>query len=88
MLIIFISTYQKAYIQNLVKNDPVLSAKIRFSFSNVNNLGSRSKMISGYFKKSYTFIYSVSCLHFRIFSSKTVVGFEKYTVFSFSYRKA
>ena len=43
MLIFFISIYQKAYKQNLVKNDPVLSAKIRFSFTYVNDLGPRSK---------------------------------------------
>ena len=38
--------------------------------------------------KSYTFIYLVSCLHLPTFCSQTVVVSEKYTVFSFSYRKA
>ena len=70
------------------KNDPVLSARIRFSFSYVNDLGPRSKMTSGDFEKSYTFIYSVSCLHLPTFCSQTVVVSEKYTVFSFSYRNA
>ena len=39
-------------------------------------------------EKSYTFINSVSCLHLPFFCSQTVEVSEKYTFFSFSYRKA
>ena len=39
----FIFMYLIAYIQNLVKNDPVVSEKSKFQFSNVNDLGPRSR---------------------------------------------
>ena len=35
--------YLKADIQNLVKNGPVVSEKSKFQFSNVNDLGPRSR---------------------------------------------
>ena len=35
--------YHIAYIQNLVKNGPVVSEKSQFQFSNVNDLGPRSR---------------------------------------------
>ena len=37
------SMYLKAYIQNLVKNNPVISEKSMFSFSYINGLGQRSR---------------------------------------------
>ena len=82
MLINFHFHIPKSLHTKFGKNDPVLSAKIRFS------LGQGQKLLQVDFEKSYTFIYSISCLHLPTFCSQTVVVSEKYTVFSFSYRKA
>ena len=41
-LIVF-SSYEKACIQNLAENGPLLSEKSQFQFSCVNNLGPRSR---------------------------------------------
>ena len=40
---IFISLYLKAFIQNLVQNDIIISEKIWFEFLYVNDLGPRSR---------------------------------------------
>ena len=48
--------YLKAYIQNLVKNDPVVSEKNKFSLSYVNDLGPRARDDLD-LKYYFTFIY-------------------------------
>ena len=50
------------YIQNLVKNGPVVSEKSKFYFSYVNGLGPRSRNALA-LQYSHTFINSISCLH-------------------------
>ena len=58
---IFISLYLKAFIQNLVQNDSVVSEKIRFEFLYVHDLGPRSRNdLDLYY--SHTFLKSFSCL--------------------------
>ena len=79
--------YLKAYIQNLVKNGPVVSEKSKFSFSYVNDLGPRSRSDLGH-QYPHTLINSISCLHLPTFRSQAAKISEKSTVFTFSYRKA
>ena len=43
IMLIFISSYPKNYIQNLVENGPLVSEKSKFQFLYVNNLGPRSR---------------------------------------------
>ena len=78
--------YLKSYIQNLFKNDLVVSEKNKFLFSYVNDLGPRTRNDID-FKYSYTFIYSISCLHPPTFRSQATNVSEKSTVFIFSYTK-
>ena len=78
--------YLIAYIQNFVKNGPVVSEKSKFEFSNVNYLGPRSRNDID-LQYSHTFINSISCLHLSTFRSQAAIVSEKFTVFSFSYRK-
>ena len=79
--------YLIAYIQNLVKNCPVVSVKSKFKFSNVNDLEPRSRNDLDH-EYSHTFINSISCLHLPTFWSQAAIVSEKSTVFTFSYRKA
>ena len=87
MLIIFISLYLKAFIQNLVQNGSVISEKIRFEFLYVHDLGPRSRNDLD-LQYSHTFIKSFSCLYLPTFRSQASIVSEKSTVFTFSYRKA
>ena len=84
---ILISMYLKAYIQNLVKNGPVVDEKSMFSFSNVNGLVPRSRNDLD-LQYSHTFIKSISCLHLPTLRSQASIVSEKSTVFTFSYRNA
>ena len=85
ILMIFIALYLKAYIQNLVKNGPVVSEKSIFKFSYINGLGPRSRNDLD-LQYSHTFKNSISCLHLQTFRSQGAVRFEKSTVITFSHR--
>ena len=84
---IFISLYLKAFKQSLVQIGTVVSEKIRFEFLYVHDLGpmSRNDLDLQY---SHTFIYSIGCLLLPTFRSLAAIVSEKFTVFTFSYRKA
>ena len=84
---IFISLYLKAFIQNLVQNDIVVSEIIRFEFLYVHDLGPRSRNDID-LQYSYTFINSIRCLLLPTFRSLAAILSEKSTVFTFSYRNA
>ena len=73
---IFISLYLKAFIQNLDKIGKVVSAKIRFEFLYVHDLGPRNDLDLQY---SHIFIKSI-CLR-----SLAAIASEKSTVITFSY---
>ena len=77
----------KAFIQNLVKNGPVLSEKIQFEFLYVHDLGPRSSNDLD-LQYSHTFMKAISCLYLQTFRSQASIVSEKSTVFTFSYRKA
>ena len=80
---IFISLYLKAYIQNLVQIDKVVSEKIRFEFLYVHEFGPRSSNDLD-LQYSHTCIYSIRCLLLPIFRSLAAIVSEKSTVFTFS----
>ena len=85
----FISMYLNAYIQNLVKNGPVVSEKSMFLFSYINGLGPRSRDdLDLKLQYSHTLINSICCLYLPTFRSKDAVLSEKSTVSTFSHRKA
>ena len=79
--------YPKAYILNLVENGSAIAGKSKFYFIYVNDLRPR---LSNDLDLEYlhTFINSISCLHLPTFRSQAAIVSEKYTVFTFSYRKA
>ena len=79
--------YLKAFIQNRVQIGTVVSEKIRFEFLFIHDLGPRSKNYLDH-QYSHTFIYSIRCLLLLIFRSLAAIVSEKFTVFTFSYRKA
>ena len=81
ILVMVISLYLKAYIQNLVQIDTVVSEKIQFEFLFVQDLGPRSRNDLD-LQYSHIFIKSI-CLR-----SLAAIVSEKSTVFTFSYRKA
>ena len=83
----FISLYLKAFIQNLVQNGSVVSEKIRFEFLYVHDLGPRSRNDLD-LKYSQTFLKSFSFLYLPTFRSLAAIVSEKFTVFTFSHRKA
>ena len=85
--LVFISLYLKAFIQNLVQNGSVVSEKIRFEFLYVHDLGPRSSNDLD-LKYSHTFMKSISCLYLTTFRSQASIVSEKFTVVTFSYRKA
>ena len=72
MLINFFSMYLKAYIQNLVKNGPVVFEKNKFQYSYGNDLGLDTHVIN-----------LISCLHLPIFRSQAAMVSVKSTVFTF-----
>ena len=82
MLIIFHFHVPKAFIQNLVRNGPVVSEKSKF----VNDIEPRSRN-DLYLRYSHTFINSISCLHLPTFMSQAAIVSEESTVFTFSYTK-
>ena len=79
--------YSKTYIQNLVKNGPVVSEKRKFQFSYVNDIVLRSRNYLN-IQYSHAFINSISFLHLSTFRSQAAIVSEKYIVFIFSYRNA
>ena len=82
----FYSLYLKAFIQNLVQIDTVVSEKIQFEFLYVHDLGPRSRNDLE-LQYSHIFIYSIRCLLQVPFRSLAAIVSEKSTVFRFSYRK-
>ena len=76
---IFISLYQKAYIQNLVQIGTVVSEKIQFEFLYVHDLGPRSRNDLD-LQYSHIFIYSIRCLLLLLFRSLAAIVSEKSTV--------
>ena len=84
---ILISLYLKAFIQNLVQIGTVVPEKIWFEFLYVHDLGPRSRNDLD-LQYSNSFIYSIRCLLLLIFRSLAAIVYEKYTVFTFSSRKA
>ena len=78
--------YLKAYIQNVVKNGPVVSEKSKFSFSYVNDLWTRSRNDIDR-EYSHTFINSISCLHLQTFRSQSAIVSEKSTFSLFPIEK-
>ena len=79
---IFISMYLKDYIQNLIKNGPVVSKKSMFLFSNINGLGPRSRNDLD-LQYSNTQINSNSCLHLLTSRSQAAMVSEKSFVLHF-----
>ena len=77
----------KAYIQNLIKNGPVISEKNLFLFPYINGLGPRSRNDLG-LQYPHAFINIITCLHLPTFRSQVPIVSEKSTVFNFSYRNA
>ena len=75
------STYLKPYIQNLVKNGPVVSEKSHFCFSYVNDLGQRSRNDND-LEYSHTFMNSISYLHQSTFRSQAAIVYKKIHCFS------
>ena len=65
--------YLIADIQNLVKNGPVVSEKSKFQFSNVNDLGPRSRNYLD-LQYSHIFIKSISLRSYAAIVSDT--GYE------------
>ena len=72
---------------HLIKNGPVVSEKSTFQFSYVFDIGTRLRNDLD-LEYSHTFINSISCLHLPTFRSQAAIVSEKFTVFTFSYRKA
>ena len=79
--------YQKAYIQNLVKNRPVVSEKSKLQFLFVNYLGPRSRndLDLGY---SHTFINLIICMHLPTFRSQAAIVSEKFPFLLFPIEKS
>ena len=74
----------EAFVQNLVQIGTVVSEKIWFEFSYVNDLGPRSRNDLD-LQYSQTFRNSIRCLLLPIFRSLAAIVSEKSTVFTFSY---
>ena len=74
-------------IKKLVQIGSVVSEKIRFELLNVHDLGPRSSNDLD-LQYSHIFIYSIRCLLLLTFRSLAAIVSEKFTVFTFSYRKA
>ena len=65
----------------------VVSEKIQFEILYVHDLGPRSRNDLD-LQYSHTFINSIRCLLLTILRSLTAIVSEKFTVFTFSHRKA
>ena len=72
---IFISLYLKAFIQNLVQFNTVISEKIRFEFLYVHDLGPRSRNDLD-LQYSHTFIHLIRCLLLLTFRSLAAIVSE------------
>ena len=79
--------YLKAFIQSLVQIGTVVSEKIQFEFLYVHYLGPRSRNDLD-LQYSHIFICSIRCLLLLTFRSLAAIVSEKFTVSTFSYRKA
>ena len=77
----------ESFHKKLVQIGTVVSEKIRFESLYVNDLGPRSRNDID-LQYSHTFIYSIRCLLLLTFRSLAAIVSEKFTVLSFSYRKA
>ena len=84
---IFISLYQKAFIQSLVQIGTVVFEEIQFEFVYVHDLGPRSRNDLD-LQYSHIFIHSIRCLLQLTFRSLAAIVSEKSSVSTFSYRKA
>ena len=84
---LFVFLYLKAFIKSFVQIDTAVSEKIQFEILYVHDLGPSSRNDIG-LQYSHIFIYSIRCLLPLTFRSLAAMGFEKSTVFTFSYRKA
>ena len=73
--------YLKAYIQKLVRNDPVVYEKSKFSFSFVNDLWSMSRKNLD-LEYSHTLTNPVSCLHLKTLSQQAAIVLKN-PLFSF-----
>ena len=74
-------------MKNLVQIGTVVSEKIRFEFLYVHDIEPRSRNDHD-LQYLHTFIYSIRCLLLLTFRSLAAIVSEKFTVFTFSYRKA
>ena len=79
--------FLKVYIQNLVKNGPVVSKKSKFKFSYVNGIGPRSRNDLD-LQYSYTFTNSISCLYLPTFRPQAAIVSEKSMFSLFPIEKA
>ena len=79
--------FRVAFIKNLVQIGTVASEKIGFEFLYVHDLGPRSRNDLD-LQYSLTFIKSLRCLFLPTFRSLAAIVSEKFTVFTFSHRKA
>ena len=84
---IFISLYLTAFIQSLVQIGTVVSEKIQFEILYVHDIGPRSRN-DLCLQYSHIFIYSIRCLLLLTFRSLAAIVSEKFTVFTFTNRKA
>ena len=73
---IFIPSYLKAFIKNLVQVGKVVSEKIRLEFLYVHDPGPRSRNDPD-LQYSHTFIYSIRCLLLPTFRSLAAIVSEK-----------
>ena len=69
-----------------MQNGTVVSEKILFKFLYVHNLRQRSRNDLD-LQYSHTWMKSISCLYLPAFRSQASIISEKFTVFTFSYRK-
>ena len=76
----------KSFHKKLVQIGTAVSEKIRLEFLYVHDLGPRSRNDLDLLY-SQTYIYSIRCLLLLTFRSLAAMVSEKFTVFTFSYRK-
>ena len=76
----------ESFHKKLVQISKEVSENIRFEVLYVHDLGPRSRNYLD-LQYSHTFIYSIRCLLLLTFRSLAAIVSEKFTVFTFSYRK-
>ena len=85
----YISKYLRAYIQNLVRNGPVVSRKSMFKFSYINDPVPRLRSdFDLQYLHTFNYIKSIRCLQLPTFRSQASTVSKKSIVFTFSHRKA